>query len=187
MASKSKQRASILLVVLTVFLVWGCEGNIKDVQKINFAEFTPSGEADTINLKYTDSGKIKSILVSPKMLDYATVEFPFTEFPKGIDVTLYDSKPQPKRTFIKSDYAISFKGTQIIDLRGNVTITSEDGQRLETEQLYFDQKNEWFFTEKSFKFTDPKSGSTTGEGIDFNKDFKKINFQKVRGLVNEAK
>jgi hypothetical protein len=26
------------------------------------------------------------------MLDFATVAFPFTEFPKGIDVTLYDDK-----------------------------------------------------------------------------------------------
>lgn len=187
MTSNRNWHVPAFLVILAVAMLWRCEGNIKDVQKINFAEFTPSGEADTINLKYTDSGKIKSILISPKMLDYATVEFPFTEFPKGIDVTLYDNKVPPKRTFIKSDYAISFKGTNIIDLRGNVRITSEDGQLLETEQLYFDQKNEWFFTEKSFKFTDPKSGSTTGEGIDFNKDFKKVNFQKVRGLVNEAK
>lgn len=175
----------ILFVVLTLALMCSCESNFKDVQKINFAEFTPSGEADTLDLKYTDSGKIKSILLSPKMLDYANVEFPFTEFPKGVNVTLYDNKE--KRTFITSNYAISFKGTNIIDLRGNVVITSESGQKLETEQLYFDQKNEWFFTEKYFKFTDPKSGLTTGQGVDFNKDFKKVNFQKVKGLVNEAK
>jgi hypothetical protein len=26
------------------------------------------------------------------MLDFGTVSFPFTEFPKGVDVTLYDDK-----------------------------------------------------------------------------------------------
>ncbi len=166
------------------FLLISCESNFKDVQKINVSEFAPSAEADSINLKYTDSGRIKSILISPKMIDYATVEFPFKEFPIGIDVTVYDNKGQ--RTFIKSDYAISFESTKIIDLRKNVTITSESGQILETEQLYYDQKNEWFFTEKNFKFTDPKGGSTTGEGIDFKSDFKRINFQKVRGLINNA-
>jgi hypothetical protein len=45
-----------------------------------------------VNLKYTDSGLIKVVLLSPKMLDFSTVDFPFTEFPKGIDVTLYDDK-----------------------------------------------------------------------------------------------
>ena len=43
-----------------------------------------------------------------------------------------------------------------------------------------------FFTEKKFKFTDPNKGLSTGEGLDFSKDFKRINFQKVYGLINDA-
>jgi LPS export ABC transporter protein LptC len=160
-----------------------CESNFKDVQKINYSEFVPSGEADNFNLKYTDSGRIKSILVSPKMLDYSNVEFPFTEFPKGINVTMYDQKG--KKTFISSKYAVTFKGTDIIDLQQNVKISNEMGQFLETEQLYFDQKNEWFFTEKKFKFTDPK-GVSFGEGIDFSKDFKIVNSQRINGAIDEA-
>ncbi len=170
-----------LACVLNAFLA--CESNFKEVQKINYSEFVPSGEAEDFNLKYTDSGRIKSILISPKMLDYSNVAFPFTEFPKGIDVTLYDKKD--KKTFVKSNYAISFKGTDLIDLQGNVRITTETGQLLETEQLYFDQKNEWFFTEKKFKFTDPK-GVSYGEGIDFSKDFKIVNSQKIKGEIDQS-
>ncbi len=168
-------------MAITLFL--GCESNFKEVQKINFSEFVPSGEADKINLKYTDSGRVTAILISPKMREFASVDFPFTEFPKGIDVTLYDKKG--KRTFIKSDYATSYKLTNMIDLKGNVKITSQDGQILETDQLYFDQKNEWFFTEKSFKFTDPK-GVSNGRGIDFSKDFKVINSQGIAGELESA-
>lgn len=171
----------VLVMAMTIFC--GCESNFKEVQKINFSEFVPSGEADKINLKYTDSGRITAVLVSPKMREYASVDFPFTEFPKGINVTLYDKNG--KMTFIKSDYATSFKQTNIIDLKGNVKINSQDGQTLETDQLYFDQKNEWFFTEKSFKFTDPK-GISNGNGIDFSKDFKVINSQSIAGEVESA-
>lgn len=167
-----------------VFLLFSCEGNFKEVQKSTFAEFTPSGEADSINIKYTDSGKIKSILISDKMLDYATVEFPFTEFPKGVNVTLYDEKG--KKTFVTSKYAVTFKNTDLIDLQGKVKIYNESGQMLETEQLYFDQKNEWFYTEKRYKFTDPK-GISFGEGVDFSKDFKIINSQGVSGEVENNK
>ena len=173
---------TLLSLICCLFSV-GCESNFKDVQKINYSEFTPSGEADDFNLKYTDSGRIKSILKSPKMLDYATVEFPFTEFPKGIDVTIYDAKD--KKTFVRADYAVTFKGTDIIDLRGNVRITNETGQVMETQQLYFDQKNEWFYTEKRFKFTDPK-GESFGEGIDFSKDFKIVNSQRITGEIDQA-
>ncbi len=52
----------VLVTALTVFM--GCESNFKEVQKINFSEFVPSGEADKINLKYTDSGRITAILIS---------------------------------------------------------------------------------------------------------------------------
>jgi len=173
----------ILIFLVAGISISGCESNFKDVQKINYSEFTPSGEAEDFNLKYTDSGRIKSILVSPKMLDYATVEFPFTEFPKGIDVTIFDIKG--KKTFIRADYAVTFKGTDVIDLQGNVRITNEVGQIMETEQLYFDQKNEWFFTERKFIFTDPK-GVSRGEGIDFSKDFKIVNSQRITGKIDHT-
>lgn len=172
-----------LFTIVATLLFPACESNFKEVQKINYSEFIPSGEAVDFNLKYTDSGRIKSILISPKMLDYSNVEFPFTEFPVGIDVTMYDSKG--KRTFIKADYAVTFKGTDVIDLQHNVKITNETGQQLETEQLYFDQKNEWFFTEKKFKFTDPK-GVSFGEGIDFSKDFKIVNSQRINGAIDQT-
>ena len=171
---------AVLLSAVTLF--FGCESNFKEVQKSNFSEFVPSGEAEKINLKYTDSGRITAILVSPKMMEYANVAFPFTDFPKGIDVTLYDKNN--KRTIILADYATSYKSTNIIDLKGNVKITSQDGQILETDQLYFDQKNEWFFTQEKFKFTSPK-GVSFGEGIDFSKDFKKVNSQKISGEIDE--
>jgi LPS export ABC transporter protein LptC len=171
------------VTVLAVTLFFGCERNFKDVQKINFSEFVPGSDADTVNIKYTDSGRITGVLVSPKMLDYSNLEFPFTEFPKGLDVTLYDKKQ--KRTFIRSNYAVSYKMTGIIDLQGKVKITSETGQMLETEQLYFDQKNEWFYTERKFKLTDAK-GVSYGQGIDFSKDFKVINSQRVSGEIESS-
>jgi LPS export ABC transporter protein LptC len=170
-----------VVTAITVTLFFGCESNFKEVQKINFSEFVPSGEAEKINMKYTDSGRIKAILISPKMQEFSNVDFPFTEFPKGIDVTLYDDKG--KQTFVKSDYAVSYKTTNIIDLQENVKITSQDGQTLETQQLYYDQKNEWFFTEKNFKFTDPK-GVSNGQGIDFSRDFKIVNSQKITGELD---
>ena len=176
-------RIKIFYFVAVAAISFSCESNFKDVQKINYSEFTPSGEADDFNLKYTDSGRIKSILVSPKMLDYATVEFPFTEFPKGLDVTIYDVKG--KKTFVRANYGVSFTGTDVIDLQGKVRISNEAGQIMETDQLYFDQKNEWFYTEKKFVFTDPK-GVSRGEGIDFSKDFKIVNSQRITGAIDQA-
>jgi LPS export ABC transporter protein LptC len=170
-----------IILVATVF-VFGCESNFKNVKKSTLSEFTPTGIAENLNLKYTDSGKIRAILKSPKMMDYSSVSYPFTVFPNGIFVTLFDKKN--RKTFVKSNTAFTYKNTDIIDLRGNVKIYSEQNQSLETQQLYYDQKNEWFYTEQPFTMTDPKKGHTEGQGIDFNKDFSVINYQRVTGVVD---
>lgn len=179
------KRISLLFLtsIAGIAVLTGCESNLKDVQRINLSEFSPSGDADSITLKYTDSGKIKAVLIASKMLDFATVKYPFTEFPKGINVTLYDKNA--KKTFVRSDYAIQFKGTDLIDLQGNVKISTEDNQILETSQLYYDQKNAWFYTEEKFKFTAPK-GVSNGEGIDFNNDFTIMNTQRFSGEIQQS-
>jgi LPS export ABC transporter protein LptC len=184
MLQQLKNIAYYSVTVFTVTLFFSCESNFKEIQKINYTEFMPSGEADSVNLKYTDSGRITAVLTSPKMLDFNSIKYPFTEFPKGMDVILFDKNGSQNK--IRADYAVTFKGTDIIDLKGNVKMTSNGGQFLETEQLYYDQKNQWFYTEKKFKFTDPNKGVSTGEGIDFSKDFTRINFQKVYGEIDNA-
>lgn len=171
------------VVILLLIVLFSCESNFKEVQRINSVAFSPSGEADTVDLKYTDSGKVKAILISPKMLDYSNVKYPFTEFPKGIHVTLFDDNQ--KKSYVDADYAITYAKTDIIDLQRNVRITSSDGKLLQTEQLYYDQKNEWFFTEKQFKYTDEAGGYLEGPGVDFSKDFKVFNMQNSKGEVTK--
>ncbi|HEU4496269.1 MAG TPA: LPS export ABC transporter periplasmic protein LptC [Flavobacterium sp.] len=178
MALKSKIFFNFIFAVSIAALL-ACESNFKDVQKINISSLAPMGEADTVNLKYTDSGKIKAILITPKMLDFGNASFPYTEFPKGIDVTLYENAE--KKSFVRSDYAIRYKGTNIIDLQGNVKITSDDGKILETTQLYYDQKREWFFTEKKCKLTLGPGNEFYTKGFDASRDFKDINGQAFFG------
>lgn len=174
-----------IFVIGILLFLHSCESNLKDVQRIYKTSFVPTGEADSINLKYTDSGKVKSILQSLKMVDYSTAKNPFVEFPKGVLVTLIDNNNN--RTTVVADKAVSYKKTEVIDLIGNVKIKTHDGKILETNQLYFDQKNEWFFTEEPFRFKDADGSFLQGVGIDFSKDFKIFNMQNNTGEVNNMK
>ena len=177
-----KKFVDYIFVFVLILLLQSCESNLKDVQRIYKTSFVPTGEADSINLKYTDSGKVKSTVQSLKMVDYSTAKNPFVEFPKSVLVSLYDNNGN--RTTVVADKAISYKKTEVIDLIGNVKISTYDGKVLETNQLYFDQKNEWFFTEKHFKYTDEAGGYLEGPGVDFSKDFKVFNMQQSSGEVN---
>ena len=171
----------VMLCLATALFFISCDNNINEVRKINITEINPVGEAQDFNLKYTDSGKIKAVLISPQMLDYSTAEFPFNEFPKGINLTVYDDLGN--KSFVTSKYAISYSKTNLIELYDQVIITTHDGKKLETEQLYYDQKNEWFFTQKPYRFTD-RGSVINGIGIDFSKDFNFLDTQQIKGTYS---
>jgi hypothetical protein len=59
---------------------------LKKFKKINVTEFTPSGDADK-EFKIYGFGVHKVVLLSPKMLDFLQLIFPYG-IPKGIDVTV---------------------------------------------------------------------------------------------------
>lgn len=173
---------SYTLIAFSIACSFSCEGNFKDVSKIYRREFVPVSEAETINLKYTDSGTVKIILKSAKMLDYSNVRFPYTEFPEGLHLIAYDEKGNISNIY--ANYGISYPKTDIIDLRNKVKIVTHDNKILETEQLYYNRKDEWFFTDEKCKFSNQNGDFSYFQGFDCSKDFKIINAHALMGQAN---
>lgn len=172
-----------ILLFATFGMLLGCDNNsLKDIQKMNATNFFPAGAAEDIHVKYTDSAQIKATLVSKKMLDYSQVKYPFTHFPNKVFVTVFDKNKN--KTFIEANKATTYSKTNLIDLQGNVKITTHDGKILETQQLYYNQKDNWFFTDAYFKFTDPSKSYFEGIGIDFDNQLKVMNAQQNRAQIN---
>ncbi|MBC2844435.1 LPS export ABC transporter periplasmic protein LptC [Winogradskyella flava] len=163
-----------LVTALAVTLFFGCENNFDDVQKVGVLQNQPVGEAENIDLKYTELEKdtvhLLANLISPKMLDYSNRDFSFREFPEGILLKLYDE--DDNLTTIRSKYAIFYTATNVIDLRDNVTIKTHKNETLVTDQLYYNEKLEWVFTNEPWVY-----GTLHGIGFDADKDFK--NFQML--------
>ena len=145
---------------------------------MGLSENEPIGIAENFTLKHTDSGKLKAILVSPKMLDYQNRDFPFYEFPEGAVLDIFDD--DNKKNIVIADYAINYIKTNLIDLQGNVKIITSANDTLFADQLFFDQKREWLFTNKPVKFRQA-DGITNGIGFDANKDFSVADVLEVTG------
>jgi LPS export ABC transporter protein LptC len=171
-----------LVTAIVVTLFFSCKNNFKDVQKIGVLQNQPIGEAEDIDLKYTeyknDTVKLLANLLSPKMLDYSNREFAFSEFPDGIELKVYDENGH--KTTITSNYAIYYTETDIIDLRGNVVVATHERDSLFTEQLYYNDKLEWVFTNESFVFKRTAAETETiGYGFDSDKAFEKYQMHEM--------
>jgi len=178
-----KQSLHKILNIVTIILVtmfFSCNDGLKQVQKMGISENEPIGIAENINLKYTDSGRVTANLLSPKRLDFSNRDFPYDEFPDGVTLYLYDD--ENKKSTVVSDYAIIYSNTNLIDLQGHVLITTSDNNILKAEQLYYDQKNEWLFTNKPVTFTTEKD-IINGNGFDSNSKFTNAEVIEVTGYV----
>ncbi|WP_298776611.1 LPS export ABC transporter periplasmic protein LptC [uncultured Empedobacter sp.] len=156
-----------------------CNNDMKNIQKWNKKQLIPSGEAKNMLVRYTDSAKIKAELASEIMYDYSAAKYPFNYFPTKVFIKIYDENK--KTTLVEANRATSYNKTKIIELVGDVKITTHDQKVLETQQLFFDQQHNWFFTENYFKITDPDKSFFEGIGLDFDTQFKIINAQQNRG------
>ena len=169
--------------IITIFLVmvfFSCNNSLKEVQDLNMASYGPVSIAENINSKYTDSGRLTSVLVSPKMYNFTNNKFPYYEFPNGIDLTLFDDKLN-KNTVI-ADRAVVYSQTDLIDLKGNVVLTTSANDTLFTDQLFYDQEKQWLFTNFPVKFR-TKDYLTNGNGFDSNKNVTNAQVIEVTGRI----
>jgi LPS export ABC transporter protein LptC len=190
----SKNILKCFATVFTVAILFmSCDDDYERVGEEAVKPIFPQGVAQNFTLVYTETlepmstqdsaySKVIAVLRSPVSEDFDNQSFKFRTFPKGLVVDFFDEKNQ--KSVIQADYGIVYSQTNMIDLRGNVVVESHDGKKLETDQLYFDRKNNWIFTEAAFKYTNPEDGTVMdGQGMDFNRDFSFFKAHKTFGLM----
>jgi LPS export ABC transporter protein LptC len=182
MVAKLSYIKYIMVTVLTVTIFFSCKDNFQEVQNIGVKGSQPINIAENINTKYTDSGKLKTVLVSKKMLDFSNREFAFFEFPEGVDFTVYDDDGNANN--VLADYAITYNDTNLIDLRGNVILSTHNKDTLYAEQLFYDQKKEWMFTNQPVKFRQQEQERIiNGNGFDANRNFTYAKVLEINGVL----
>ena len=170
----------LFLALLCVITLTNCTDQFSAVQQMNRFDEIPVGITEELHLIYSDSAQIEAELIAPINIDYTNQDFPYSEFPQGLDATLHGNRGEV--TYVRSDYGIYYPKTEIIDLRGNVEISDNTGTRLNTNQLYWDASQEWLFTEKNFTFTNA-SYDIEAVRLDANRSFRKLMTGMISGNI----
>ena len=156
------------MIIAIVIALFSCEGNKMNIQKMNLKDEAPIAIGKNIDLKYTDSGKVVANLIAPKLLDYSNFEFPYQEFPEGIKLYFWE---EGEKSTVTANYAIRFDATNMVDLRDDVVLLTKDSIELKAEQLYWDQKNQWLFTDRPYHLRLEDGSFNEGARLDSSEDF----------------
>lgn len=179
--SKNIKYSIVTISLVTMF--FSCTNNTKQVRDLLADKNKPIGIAKKINHVYKDSGRIANRLITPLLYDFSNrKDHPYNEFPKGLKIVTI-SKNGKDSTTITGNYALSYNKTAISEIKGNVVIINHTQKtKLETNQLFWDQKEAYFFTEDGFRLTTPRD-TINGFGFESKQDLTKWIAKDITGDI----
>ena len=166
---------------MALFFLWSCENNIDTVNLLTSSDKHPVESGKNIEIIYSDSAKVKMRLFGPVMNKYQTAN-PYVELPKGVRVEFYDSKMVVKSK-LSSKYAIKYENEHRVVMKQDVVVVNENGEKLNTEYLVWDQDKKLISSDKFVKIT-TRDEVIYGEGLEANEKFTKYKITKPQGVIN---
>lgn len=167
-------------------MLFSCNNNTQKVRDFLADKNLPVGTAKDAYHVYKDSGRITSKLITAVMLDFSNrTAHPYSEFPNGIKIVNFEKNGIDSVT-ITGDYALSYAKTSISEITGNVVVVNHtEKSRLETEQLFWDEKTKYFVSEKAFKLTKERD-TIFGIGFESKDDLSKHMAKKTTGKLETS-
>lgn len=174
----------LLGTFLLLFVFLSCENSSKEINDFLADRNLPIGVAEHINMVHKDSGKVTSRMIAPLLWDFSNRELnPYNEFPKGIKLVQINRVTRDSVT-ITGDYAVSYQDTGLSEIIGNVVVINHsNGAILNSEQMYRDQKEGYFFTETPFTLYTEKD-TIHGVGFESNSNLTNWILNNTNGDLN---
>lgn len=179
---KSCKITLVFLIAIAVFFI-SCENDLKEVALLTQkGKLVPTESSTQLNVLYTDSGAMQFRLKAPLMDHYLVgVKDPYSEFLKGVYIEHY-GKDNTVKTTIKADYAIRYDVSHKMEAKYNVEIVNENGEKLKTEHVVWDEEKHKIYTDAYVEIT-TKREIIKGTGMEANEDFSEWEIKNVSGTL----
>ncbi len=137
--------------------------------------------AKDVSILYSDSAKLRVMAGGPVVLYHLDARERKQEFIEGVTIDFFgpDQKPSSKMT---AKYGIRLEGKAQIIVRDSVVWQSVAQERLETEELIWDEKTQRVFTNKFVVLRRPDE-LIKGHGFEANQDFSNAKIKAVEGQI----
>ena len=169
---------SILFCFFT--LLFSCSNDPKIIKTFVSSKNLPFETIKEAELTYTEKGKVKVKIISKQIERYTASST--INFSGGIIVYFYNDSAIITSTLTAEEAIIDEKKEQMM-AQVNVELVNHKQEKLNTEQLIWDEKSNLIFTEKTVRIT-TKEEVIFGEGFESTPDFSSYKITNVRGSIN---
>lgn len=165
----------------------GCSDRLKTPPQ-NFEalrEGIPNAEWFDITYTYTDSARLKARLLAPYVVERTKwrdkIELPIQYFEKGFDLVFFDALGDTQSVVTANSGEFNRIDGEAV-ARGNVVVTSVKKEMLQTEELYWYQKEDKIRTDKPVTIT-TATEVLYGVGLESNTSFTEYTIFQLKGTV----
>jgi len=162
---------------------FSCENDIKQINAITERKVFPTQTAKNLTVLRSDSGMIIARIHADEIKVYSDLKEPYTIFPKGLKVETYDKFPKVESS-IFAEYAIYYDKKGLWIARTNVIAQNVKGEKLNTEELFWDEKNKTIYSNKFSKITTEDGVLYGKNGFTADQNFTKWKLINTKGTVN---
>lgn len=169
------------LLILNIFglLFTACQNDLEEIDKVINREMIAVETAKEVSMVYSDSAMVKVRIEGDVMLRHLDKDNPRQEFTDGVKVVFYtiDEKVE---SVLTAKYAVRLEKKNQIVVRDSVVWESTDGEKLETEELIWEERKEKIYTKRFVTITKPEE-VIYGYGFEANQDFTSWTINAVEG------
>ena len=180
---KNLNRIICLQYFVLCFCVFlsSCSNDPKIVETFVSSEELPLETIKQAELLYTEKGKVKVKILAQK-IERFTKPDPTINFSEGIVVYFYNDSSMITSILTAEQAIIDEKKEQMI-AQINVELVNQKQEKLNTEQLIWNERSNLIFTEKTVRITSEEE-VIFGEGFESSPDFSYYKITNVRGSIN---
>jgi LPS export ABC transporter protein LptC len=173
------QKKLFLLLMISCGFA-SCENNEGEISRITERPNDPVEEIVGLQTIYSDSGTVKVLLEAP-IMKKVLLPKPITELPKGMKISFYDQNMNIISR-MKSSYAIHYEQEHRWEARNNVEVVNVKGEKLNTEKLIWDERQNKLLSDNFVKITTDKE-IIMGNGFEADQDFSHYKIYNVTGHI----
>jgi len=178
----------ILTIGTLLFLTFlsACTNDIKDVNRIVSQSQYQEEKALNVEIIYSDSAEVKVRIYSPVMIRYSDKGASYDEFPEGLKVEFLS--PSKKVTsWLVADYALRKDKEKKIFVERNVVLYNKKDDKLETDELVWDEEAEEVYTSRPVKISQPTKGDTSfGYGFKADQEFSRFEIKRKFSAIKNV-
>ncbi len=175
-------KSGVLFLFLIFISLAGCKNDIDKIKTIITVNDTIQPvKAEGVKLEYFDSGKLKAIIEAPVMERFPEPKS-ILEMKKGLKGYFYNSAGKVENELF-SQYGINYLDQKIIELKTNVILQNDKGEKLNTEKLIWDQNKGIVFTDEFVKITTADE-VIYGNGFEADQNFNSYRIFNITGILS---